>query len=43
MGWIWIVAFVCVVFCIVVYVIKNLSERGVFNKKQKKIKKDGKK
>lgn len=39
----WIVAFVCVVFCIVATLIKNFSEKGVFNKKQKQIRKDGKK
>ena len=39
----WIVAFVSVVFCIVATLIKNFSEKGVFNKKQKQIRKDGKK
>lgn len=43
MMYFWIVAFVCVVFCIVATLIKNFSEKGVFNKKQKQIRKDGKK
>lgn len=37
----WIVAGVCVVFCIGAYVSKNLSEKGYLNKKLKG--KEGKK